>query len=181
MNTLNQLVAKVAELALSHRQIASAWCGDVSEFLRREDVKYPALFFDYPTNRIDRSQRLTIYTLEFWLCDRTGVAEIAKKNEIEVHSDLTLIAEDLIASLCHPELDWLAGDSAPGTYHREQFEDWVAAYRFQFDLGILYTSDRCRIPSDYLFSTLPSAILTESGEFFLSEDGQQITAENPIQ
>lgn len=151
--TLNQVIKRIETLALSHKQLNSFFFGDVVNFLTSKGVDYPACFVDMSSAGISKQDRQTTFNLRFWLCDLVNVSENAKDNELEVQSDLTSTAEDIIAMLNFTGYDatWDISETSPAQYYTEKFEDLVAALSFDVSISVRFRSDRCQVPSTLTF------------------------------
>lgn len=178
--TLNQIIAQMVMLAKSHRQIRHVYFADIVEWLSTGRVQYPAMFFDLTGAQISGTNKSTQYSFELWFCDMTNVSAGAGNNEIEVMSDLTAIAEDYAAMLKFDGFAWYVGEESQLSYFREQFTDSVAAVRMTVTIAVPYLTNRCPVPTDYVFAepkTGGNVMLNENGEFILHEDGTIIKAE----
>lgn len=154
--TLNQVLIRLEALALSHKQINHFYFGDMVEWLANGEVKYPAVFVDMQAGSISKDAKQTGWDFEVWFCDLANVSESSRKNEMEVFSDLTSIAEDYRAMLEYNEFrDWYIGESSGLQYFKEKFEDITYAIRLNVHIGKLYDSNRCQIPSTFIFETDP--------------------------
>jgi hypothetical protein len=150
--TLNQIISRIEQLVLSHRQLHHFYYGEVVNALDNGDINYPAVFMDVVRSSIDRDQRLHTYSVSLTVCDLVSVAANASGNEQDVQSDLALICEDLFAMLHYNGWqDWDVRMTAPIQYFRDRFVDEVGAAVMSFDVSTIYTADRCAVPSDYNF------------------------------
>lgn len=170
MKTLNQILKRLEKIVRSHKQVNSYYFGDALKRLESGRVKYTSCFVDFLGSRIDRDSKLTTHSFEILLADLVDVSRAAKDNEVEVFSDLTSIAEDIVAILNHPGFDdWEISNVASLGYFREKFTDETAAVRMTVDISIPYLANRCQIPI--------AAILHENGEVILSENRDLILSE----
>lgn len=146
--TLNQVIARIEAIALSHKQINSFEFGDVVDFLQGLDVVYPACFLDMSNAVFSKAEKVTTFNFRFWFCDLVNVSEGAKGNELEVQSDLTSTCEDIIALLSSPTYDrtWSISDTSPATFYTEKFEDMVGAISIDISISVRFASDRCQVP-----------------------------------
>lgn len=123
--------------------------GDPVEFLSNGDVRYPACFLELTGSRVDRDARQTVYAFRFWLCDLGDIAIDSAKNEVEVQSDLTSIAEDMVAMLGFTEYnDWDIYTPGSIQYFTEKFEDLVVAVAMSLEVGVRFDANRCQAPAD---------------------------------
>jgi hypothetical protein len=150
--TLNQVITRVRTLAESHKQLNGFDFGDVVDFLSKGDVKYPACYAEMSNSVLNRAERQTTYNFRIWLCDLVNVSDEAKGNELEVQSDLTSIAEDLIAMLTYPGFsDWDISFVSPIQYYNEKFEDMVSAAAMDVSISVRFNSNRCQVPTSLTF------------------------------
>jgi hypothetical protein len=147
--TLNQVVQKLEQLALSHKQINHFFFGEVVDWLANGDIRYPACCVEVNPSTISKDDHQTIYSFEIWFLDLVNVDMEANENELEVMSDLTSIAEDYIAMLNFTQYQdiWTIGTTYQLEYFREKFEDLTIAVRFTCSIGVDNTTDRCQVPA----------------------------------
>lgn len=148
--TLNQVVQKLEQLALSHKQLNHFFFGEVVDWLANGDIRYPACCVEINPSTISKDDHQTIYSFEIWFLDLVNVDMEANENEVEVMSDLTSIAEDYIAMLNFSQYQdfWTIGSTYQLEYYREKFEDLTIAVRFTCTIGVDNTTDRCQVPAD---------------------------------
>lgn len=159
--TLNQVIQRIETLALGHRQINHFFMGDIPEWLSNGDVRYPACFLQLADGRISRTDKYTYFNFKLWLCDLADVATNSQANEIEVQSDLTSIAEDLIAMIGYSEYrDWDVTFDSRMQFYTEKFEDIVIGLELDLTIGVRFDANRCQVPSDSLtFETSKDMIM----------------------
>jgi len=147
--TLNQVIKRIQTIALAHKQINDFREGDVITFLRDSDVSYPACFVQILPGRISRVEKQTTVRIGIYLCDLVDLSIDSKENELEVKSDLLLIAEDLMAAFTYPQysLDWEIANESSIEFLDEKFEDMVSAVLMTLDIKTRFDSNRCQIPS----------------------------------
>ena len=147
--TLNQVIQRIETLALAHKQINHFFIGDPVEFLTNGDVRYPACFVELINSRVDRQEKYTTYNFRLWLCDLADVATDSQENEWEVKSDLTSIAEDMVAMLGYTEYrDWDIFTPGDIQYYTQKFEDLVIAAAMTVSIGVRFDANRCQAPAD---------------------------------
>jgi hypothetical protein len=147
--TLNQTVARLKSLALSHKQIESFYYGPIVDFLQNGDVKYPACFIEHNSGTVSKTEKQTSHKFTVWFCDLVNVAQDAKGNDDEVESDLTSIAEDyfaMVSSTVYQDT-WNVGEEVQLQYYQEKFEDLVGAVAFDLTIGTPFLSNRCQVPT----------------------------------
>ena len=138
--TLNQLVAQITSYGTSHPQINTVIFGDFADKLDDADVIYPAMFFDVD-NATFAAKQLS-YTFSIYLLDR----HLVETDALEVLSDMSLVAEDIVARLRTPSNTWITGDNLNVTFFREAEPDFLAGVRIDATLTLPSLNNRCQIP-----------------------------------
>jgi hypothetical protein len=148
--TLNQVIQRVQGLAGSHKQINTFFFGNIIEWLSNGEVKYPACFVDVNEGVIDFTSRQTHYSVELWLADLENVDQDARSNEFEVFSDLSSIAQDLVAMIRDYTLqdDWTIAEVYPMKLMKEKFEDVTCAVMVTIEISTDFISDNCQVPKN---------------------------------
>jgi hypothetical protein len=147
--TLNQIIARLRTLALSHDQINSFYQGDPWEFDSNGDVTFPALFLEPVAGVIDRTERLTKYGFKCYFLDLVKVANDTEGNEQEVLSDMASVAEDFIAMLNYSgyQDDWLIEQRSSLSPVTEALNDMAAGQVLEIVIEVEFLSDRCQVPA----------------------------------
>lgn len=148
--TLNQVISRLESLALSHKQINTFRSGgDLMAFIREGDMVYPACVVQFLPASISRASKATTFRLSLYLCDLADLASNSKRNELEVQSDLTSIAEDLMAMINSPtyQNDWTINDEASLEYQFDDKEDIVVAAILTISISTRYDANRCQVPT----------------------------------
>ena len=148
--TLNQIITRLERLALSHKQLNHFYFGDMVEWLAKGDVTYPAVFCDMSVGVIDKAEKQVAYDFDVWFCDLADVAESSKRNEVEVMSDLSSIAQDYKAMLAFTgyQDDWDIVEKSPMEFFKEKFEDIVIAVKLSVTIAVKFDSNRCQVPAE---------------------------------
>lgn len=141
--TLNQIVKQITTFANNHEQIKFVYFGDVWERVSNGEVTYPAMFFSLTDAQILAKQ--IQYNFSIYVMDRMLMEET---NETEVLSDMTLIGQDMVASLRSPEYNWTASDNMPMTFYTESDPDYLAGVKIDFSLTLSSLNDTCQIPTN---------------------------------
>lgn len=143
ITTLNQLIANIQEIATQHRQINDFKYGNTWEHYASGTTNTPELWCNVDTASVGVAS--TTFTVSFWLVDSVIRGEI---DELERHSDLTLIAEDFIAQLRSPEYGWLVDRTAEQSlqYLVEYSPKNLAGITFTINITIKRLDRRCDIP-----------------------------------
>lgn len=138
--TLNQIIAQITSYGTSHPQINTVYFGDFADKLDDEDVVYPAMFFD-----VDGGQFLAkqlSFTFSIYLLDR----HLVETDALEVLSDMSLVAEDIVARLRTPSNEWITADNINVTFFREAEPDYLAGVRLDVGITLPSINNRCQIP-----------------------------------
>jgi hypothetical protein len=148
--TLNNVVNKLEELALSHQQINYVFFGEIVEWLANGDIRYPSCFIEINKSEISKEDKQTKYNFDIWFLDLVDIDVLANGNQLDVMSDLTSVAQDYLAMLNFSGYQdfWTITTNYELEYFREKFEDMTIAVRVNVTIGIDYLSDRCAIPAN---------------------------------
>ena len=138
--TLNQIISQIKSYGTSHPQINYVLFGEFSDKLDDEDVTYPAMFIDLASANFSAKQ--LSYTFNIYLLDR----HLQETDALEVLSDMSLIAEDIVAKLRTPSNTWITEDNIPMTFFREADPDFLAGIRIDASLILPSLNNRCQIP-----------------------------------
>jgi hypothetical protein len=151
--TLNQVVKRLETLALGHKQINSFREGDLVDVLNERDIDYPICLVQILPGSISRTSKQTNFNFAIYFMDLVNVSNNAKSNELEVQSDLTSIAEDIMALITYPDyLDtWTPSNEAQLEYFNEKFEDLVTAARITLTISTRFDANRCQVPTTQNF------------------------------
>jgi len=139
MATLNQIVNTIRGFGESHYQLQTAAYGEAIDVVSEGDVKYPAMFFSVDSANI--LLRQIEYSFSIYILDR----QLVDGDELEVHSDTTLIAQDIVALLRDNTNPFSIGD-VQVTYVVESNPDYLAGVRLSLTLSTASLNDRCQIP-----------------------------------
>jgi hypothetical protein len=150
MLTLNQIIARIRTLSLSHDQVNSFYFGDVHEFLANGDITYPAVFLESFPGVIDRANKIQRYTFRLYVYDLVHVATDTEENETEVLSDMSSVADDILSMLFNPVYQdhWIIGETALKGFGTEKLDDMVAGAEVEFTVGVEYLADSCMVPGE---------------------------------
>lgn len=148
MTSLKQILRKVRHFQENHLQINDFRFGDVTQLLNNGDIKYPALFCDINPTSIDRVNMETVFNLSFWIADLSNVSGDTRLNEIDVLSDLTKIAEDLVSLFSSYKMqdEWEVKEVTDVEYLMDGNEDCAILAKFNISLALDYIPNDCSIP-----------------------------------
>jgi len=151
MLTLKQVIKRLEVLATAHKQINHFVFGDPVEYLTNGEVKYPACFVTLNNGSIAKEEKLMSWDFEILFADLANTATKSQESEIDVLSDLSLIAEDFKAQMeWHEYRDWYIASISPVEYLKEEFEDLVIAVKLRVTIAKHYDGDTCQVPTDYI-------------------------------
>lgn len=138
--TLNQLKKQIENYAVNHPQINYVFFGEIYDRLSSGEVVYPAMFFSLETAQILAKQ--IQYSFSLYFMDR----QLQETEGLEVMSDMTLIAQDIVAELRNNTNDWIVGDSITMQYFVEEDPDYIAGVRLDVTFLLSSINNRCQIP-----------------------------------
>jgi len=141
--TLNQIVKQISAFGNNHEQIKFVYFGDVWERLSNGEVTYPAMFFNLNDAQILAKQ--IQYNFSIYVMDRMLMEET---NETEVLSDMTLVGQDMVASLRDHIYSWIVSDNMSVTFFTESDPDYLAGLKIDFSLTLSSLNDTCQIPTN---------------------------------
>jgi len=138
--TLNQIIAQISSYGTSHPQINTVYFGDFADKLDDADVVYPAMFFDLSGGNFLAKQ--LSFSFSIYLLDR----HLVETNAQEVLSDMSLVAEDIVARLRTPSNEWITSDNINIQFFIEAEPDFLAGVRLDVSLTLPSINNRCQIP-----------------------------------
>jgi hypothetical protein len=138
--TLNQIVKQITGYGTSHPQINTVYFGDFADKLDDADVIYPAMFYDLESGNFLAKQ--LSFSFSIYLLDRHLVETDAQ----EVLSDMSLVAEDIVARLRTPSNEWITSDNINVQFFREAEPDYLAGVRLDVSITLPSINNRCQIP-----------------------------------
>ncbi len=138
--TLNQIIQQISSYGTSHPQINTVFFGDFADKLDDADVVYPAMFYDLDNGNFLAKQ--LSFTFSVYLLDRHLVETDAQ----EVLSDMSLVAEDIVARLRTPSNEWITSDNINVQFFREAEPDYLAGVRLDVTITLPSINNRCQIP-----------------------------------
>jgi hypothetical protein len=138
--TLNQIIAQITSYGTSHPQISTVFFGDFADKLDDADVVYPAMFYDLNGGNFLAKQ--LSFSFSIYLLDRHLVETDAQ----EVLSDMSLVAEDIVARLRTPSNEWITSDNINVQFFREAEPDYLAGVRLDVTITLPSINNRCQIP-----------------------------------
>jgi hypothetical protein len=98
------------------------------------------MFFGLESSQILAKQ--IQYTFSLYFMDR----QLQETEGLEVLSDMTLIAQDLVAEIRNNTNEWLVENLIPMQYFVEQDPDYLAGVKIDITLTLSSINNRCQIP-----------------------------------
>jgi len=138
--TLNNIISQITSYGTSHPQINTVIFGDFADKLDDAEVVYPAMFYDLDGGNFLAKQ--LSFNFSIYLLDRHLVETDAQ----EVLSDMSLVAEDIVARLRTPSNEWITSDNINVTFFREAEPDYLAGVRLDVTITLPSINNRCQIP-----------------------------------
>ena len=138
--TLNQIITQIKSYGVNHPQINYVLFGEFADKLDDEDVTYPAMFIDLQSANFSAKQ--LSYVFNIYLLDR----HLQETDALEVLSDMSLVAEDMVALFRAPTTTWVVDNSIPLQFFREADPDFLAGVRIDVTLTLPSLNNRCQIP-----------------------------------
>lgn len=152
--TLKQIIKRLKILTESHGQINTVFVGDLEDFLTTsKDVIYPACVISVSNDSVvDLVNREYRYNITIQLYDLLQIADKSQQNELDLQSDLSSIAGDLIAMINYNEYlqDWIVPENYNLTVSNFQLSDVCVGVVFDCPISSFYLADRCQIPADLI-------------------------------
>jgi hypothetical protein len=143
--TLNQVKAKLEEIASRHQQINEFGFGDVWEFGAKKSYIFPVMFaVPQPAVVNDKIIDLNFNIIFMDLVNK------GEGNETEVLSDMLQVALDVRAWLLNDDFadDFIVEASSSLQPFTERFDEEVTGWVMALKIKIVDIKDRCAIPLD---------------------------------
>jgi hypothetical protein len=149
--TLNQVIKRVSQIALAHKQVRNFYYGVPTDFLNDKTTRYASAFLQDTPGSLDVSLKTQSFGFKLYLLDLVHVSEDAKENEQDVQSDMLSVIKDLVAEMNHSNYsDWKISATNPVTLLREEFDDLVAGAVIDLTISVPYNLDTCVVPTGEL-------------------------------
>jgi len=174
--TLNQVTAKLLQIAAAHKQVRTARHLQPEDYLVNDykDADYVAVWFTLQSANYSGKERFLSYLVT--VADMHSPEDM---NELEMQSDCLEIAYDLIAQIGWDGFDWVLVKQGSFEFFREGQEDILAGVTFEIQLKLPYVYDTCQVPTDFILpnQTVIRILATEDGVPITTEDGEYIIIE----
>lgn len=152
MKTLNQLIQRIRELALAHKQIRRFKTGLAGDLFADHTAKYPACCLQYTAGNISTSGNATTVNFRMFLMDLVHVSADTKDNENDVLSDMLLIMQDMVAEMNNGNFnDWFLSSDNSLQAFTEGDNDLYAGWYMDFSIRMIYRQNVCEVPSDVFY------------------------------
>lgn len=149
--TVNQVIKRIRDLTLGHKQIRTFRKGLVSDFFTDKTAKYPAACLQDDGGTISLSGHYARLNYRLFLLDLVHVSQDTKENEDDVLSDMMSIAMDLLAQFNYPGFnDWKVSSDASIEFIVEGDNDLHAGVTFGFSVDFPYTQNVCQVPTEII-------------------------------
>lgn len=172
--TYNQIITLFRGIASASKYIHTFGTGELWEIdgIIKPGIKYPLLWCEPLSSEIQ--EQIQIRTFRFICMD---VVNKDKSNEQEVLSDTELGLEDLIKVLRMESDDYTLINNPTLEPFKEEFGDWCAGWRAEFQIELNFNSNDCDISSE----DLAALVLNSDGDVlaYLSM-GDTYTVVSPV-
>lgn len=149
--TLNQVIKRISQIAIAHKQVRNFYYGPVTEFLNDQTTRYASAFLEDTPGNLNIPGKAQSFGFRLYLIDLVHVSEDTKINEQGVLSDMLSVIKDLIAEINHSVYtDWRPGASNPVTMIREFDNDMAAGAVVDITIEVPYGLDTCAVPTEDL-------------------------------
>jgi hypothetical protein len=138
--SLNQIVQRITNYGLSHAMINHVHFGEIYNWLSNEDATYPSMFFNLENGVILEKQ--TKFFFSIYLLDR----QLQETDGLEEISDMTLIAQDIIALFRNNDNPWIIDNNIILDYIVEGEPDYLAGVKMTVGITISNINNRCEVP-----------------------------------
>jgi hypothetical protein len=148
--TLKATLARLEQIALSHRQINHFFIGDFEQFANNGDINYPACFCELkPTGQISKTDHYCYYNFTIYFFDLLDISVDSGNNENDITSDLSSIAQDYVALLNYTEFqnDWGVSVDNAMNIAKYQLADLTVGVSVDITIGTIFDNNRCQVPT----------------------------------
>lgn len=149
--TLNQVVNRIKDLSLAHKQVRTFYAGLETDFLTDKTTKYPGVFMLDNGGSISLTGHATTLTYKLFFLDLVHVSEDAKQNEQDVQSDMVSVAMDILAEMNSGIFDdWAISSDNTLQLMREQDNDLIAGCTVDVSIRIKFEQNVCQVPTELI-------------------------------
>jgi hypothetical protein len=149
--TVNQVIKRIRELTLGHKQIRTFKKGLVTDFFADQTTKYPAACLQDLGGSISLSGHSTTLNYRLFLVDLVHVSQDTNENEDDVLSDMVSVAMDLLAQFNFGAYDdWKVSTDNNLEFIVEGDNDLYAGIVMDFSVRIMYEQNVCQVPTEII-------------------------------
>lgn len=151
--TLNQIVKRIEEIALSHRLVTSFHrVADANYFLTDQQIKYPAFLIVDQGATIDPSTKIDSYAFQAYLLDTVKLASKSMANQYEVVSDCRTTLTEILSMLNSQQYnDWkISGGTMTPLFETQ--EDFLGGVMVQLTITVPFDNNFCDVPTSPVIS-----------------------------
>lgn len=153
--TLNQVVNRIKQIALAHKQVRTFGQGLGSDFYADHTTKCPAVLLQDNGGNISLGRHATTFTYRLFIMDLVNVSQDSKQNELDVQSDMVRIAQDIVTQLSDPNYDdWKISLDNNLQLVIEEDSDMHAGCIIDFSVSVIYRQNKCEVPSDIFYNSI---------------------------
>lgn len=147
--TLNQVIKRVEQLSLGHRQVRSFRKGLLGDLFADKTAKYPAVCLQDLGGSISLTGHATTLNYKLFVLDLVNVSEGTADNEQDVESDMVSIAMDLLAQFNNGLYDdWRISTDNALELVAEHENDMVSGCVIDLSIRIMFQQNICQIPTE---------------------------------
>lgn len=157
--TLNQLIKRIRNISLAHKQVRTFARGmNMSEMLNDKQTKYPAVFLLDNGGSISLTGNASTFNFRMLFIDLVHVSDETKDNEQDVQSDMISVAQDVLAQMSHPGYDdWRLEGGNNLQLLAEEYADMAAGCRIDISINVIYDQNVCAVPTTLAtYSAIPA-------------------------
>lgn len=145
--TLNQVISRIKQIALAHKQIKRCEYGEIEDILTDKTDRYALLWITDNGISISAPSKVTSFPFRMFFLDLVNVSADAQSNQLDVQSDMVSVAEDIIAKINYSEYtDWKVEGISPGRMVIDEENDVVSGVTIDIVISTPYEQDVCAVP-----------------------------------
>jgi hypothetical protein len=140
--TYKQVKKAIQVLLESHAMIKEVRFATPTEWINRESKpEFPCCLYAITAGSFERGYKN--FNVDFWFLDQSGKEG---EFELDVVSDQTEIASDIVALLKARAREWTIDENISFTVVLEEFEDFLSGVTFSVTIKTYNKYDTCAIP-----------------------------------
>lgn len=146
--TLNQVVRRIRQLALDHKQVRNFYQGELTDFLADRTTLYPSVFMQNTGGKLSTTTKDLSLSYRLYFLDLVHVANDTLDNEQDVQSDMLQIMMDLLAQMFFPAFDdWIISPDNQVQIYIQYENDLTAGCSIDFSIRTRFTQNICQVPT----------------------------------